>query len=372
MTAKMKKKKSKGQGLSGCTKVLTQSQSIQTDGNSIDSVKASSKFCSCRQRVLAIFLLIGIVCCFCIYGIYTSSGAHLKSDLSSYTEMSSNTQHETQGDYDFGVDSYPFHSRHTQRRLPQCIIIGVRKGGTRALLNFLDLHPDIQTAGREMHFFDEPDRYKLGLNWYRKRMPFSFRNQITIEKTPAYFVEEHVAGKVHEMNSSIKLLLILRDPVERMISDYLQVRTNKEEKGKSYHRFEDLVIDKETGGIRESYTPVRRSKYHVHMARWLKYFSLDQFLLISSERFAEDPVTQLQRVEAFLDIDPQFKRDMFVYNETKGFYCIRDEDEHVCLGESKGRKHPNIDPAVLAKLRAFFRPQNKKFYSLVGVNFGWP
>lgn len=51
------------------------------------------------------------------------------------------------------------------RRLPQALIIGVKKGGTRALLEFLRLHPDIRALGSEPHFFDR--HYARGLGWYR-------------------------------------------------------------------------------------------------------------------------------------------------------------------------------------------------------------
>ena len=56
------------------------------------------------------------------------------------------------------------------RRLPQCLIIGVRKGGTRALLEFLNLHPDVQAQRRELHFFDRDTRYERGIEWYRRQM----------------------------------------------------------------------------------------------------------------------------------------------------------------------------------------------------------
>jgi len=51
------------------------------------------------------------------------------------------------------------------RRLPQAIIIGVKKGGTRALLEFLRIHPDVRAPGPEVHFFDR--HYERGLDWYR-------------------------------------------------------------------------------------------------------------------------------------------------------------------------------------------------------------
>lgn len=51
------------------------------------------------------------------------------------------------------------------RKLPVALIIGVKKGGTRALLEFLRLHPDIRAAGSEVHFFDR--HYAKGFHWYR-------------------------------------------------------------------------------------------------------------------------------------------------------------------------------------------------------------
>ncbi|XP_013887714.1 heparan sulfate glucosamine 3-O-sulfotransferase 3B1 [Austrofundulus limnaeus] len=50
------------------------------------------------------------------------------------------------------------------KKLPQAIIIGVKKGGTRALLEFLRVHPDIRAVGAEPHFFDR--NYENGLDWY--------------------------------------------------------------------------------------------------------------------------------------------------------------------------------------------------------------
>ena len=77
----------------------------------------------------------------------------------------------------FSVASSSFFFQGTQRRLPGAIIIGVRKCGTRALIEMLNLHPDIRKRDAEVHFFDNDDRYRNGLEWYRKRMPYSFDNQ---------------------------------------------------------------------------------------------------------------------------------------------------------------------------------------------------
>ena len=67
------------------------------------------------------------------------------------------------------------------RRLPQCLIIGVRKGGTRALLEFLNVHPDVQAERSEVHFFDNDKRYRRGLDWYRRQMPATHAGQWSSE-----------------------------------------------------------------------------------------------------------------------------------------------------------------------------------------------
>lgn len=61
------------------------------------------------------------------------------------------------------------HREQPTRNLPEALIIGVKKGGTRALLEFIRLHPNVRAAGNEVHFFDR--HYAKGLNWYRHKMP---------------------------------------------------------------------------------------------------------------------------------------------------------------------------------------------------------
>lgn len=62
----------------------------------------------------------------------------------------------------------------------------------------------------------------------------------------------------------------------------------------------------------------------------------------------------------------------FYFNETKGFYCLRNDTADKCLRETKGRKHPHVDPLVVSKLRKFYAEHNQKFYELVGEDLGWP
>ncbi|KAG5854111.1 hypothetical protein ANANG_G00034080 [Anguilla anguilla] len=96
------------------------------------------------------------------------------------------------------------------KKLPQAIIIGVKKGGTRALLEFLRVHPDIRAVGAEPHFFDR--NYDNGLDWYRDLMPKTLEGQITMEKTPSYFVTKEAPARIYAMSRDTKLIVVVRDP----------------------------------------------------------------------------------------------------------------------------------------------------------------
>ncbi|KYN29663.1 Heparan sulfate glucosamine 3-O-sulfotransferase 5, partial [Trachymyrmex cornetzi] len=256
------------------------------------------------------------------------------------------------------------HFPRTNRHLPQAIIIGVRKCGTRALLEMLFLHPQIQKAAGEVHFFDRDDNYGKGLEWYRRKMPYSFKGQITIEKSPSYFVTPEVPERIRAMNGSVKLLLIVREPVTRAISDYTQLRTHA--------ATASTLVMRPDGTINESYRPVAISLYHTYMHRWLEVFPREQILIVNGDQLIEDPVPQLRRIENFLGLEPRIGRHNFYFNHTKGFYCLRNDTSEKCLKESKGRRHPRVSPMVVTKLRKFFNEHNQRFYELVGEDLGWP
>ena len=94
---------------------------------------------------------------------------------------------------------------------------------------------------------------------------------------------------------------------------------------------------------------------------------------MDGDQFVYDPLPEVKRIESFLGLPHYIERDHFVYNVTKGFFCIRQADDTGrCLNKSKGRKHPEISPLVVRKLRAFYAPYNKYFYRLVGKQFLWP
>jgi [heparan sulfate]-glucosamine 3-sulfotransferase 5 len=264
------------------------------------------------------------------------------------------------------------HIKGTKQRLPQAIVVGVRKSGTRALLEFLNMHSQIRAAKEEIHYFDNEDNYRNGLEWYRKRMPFSFPDQITIEKSPAYFITEGVPERIAAMNSSVKLMLIVKNPTRRTISDYTQVHFNKLSRNKSHSSFEELAIDQVTGEVNTHLKAIRTSVYHRHLERWLNVFSRNQILIVDGDELITNPIPQIKRVEDFLGLENQITKDNFYFNKTKGFYCMKDNGQDHCLGSGKGRKHPSVDPTVISKLNKFFQPHNEKFFDMVGQRLDWP
>ena len=96
-------------------------------------------------------------------------------------------------------------------------------------------HPDIVAPYKEPHFFDYDTNYNRGLKYYRSLMPPAKVNQLTLEKTPDYFFRHAAPGRIKDMNESIKLVFIAREPVARMISEYLHFDVRK---GKTKRTFE--------------------------------------------------------------------------------------------------------------------------------------
>ncbi|KAF7204711.1 heparan sulfate glucosamine 3-O-sulfotransferase 3B1 [Nothobranchius furzeri] len=255
------------------------------------------------------------------------------------------------------------------KKFPQAIIIGVKKGGTRALLEFLRIHPDVRAVGAEPHFFDR--FYEKGLDWYRNLMPRTLEGQITMEKTPSYFVTKEAPRRVLSMSRRTKLIVVVRDPVTRAVSDYTQTLS----KSPGLPSFQSLTFHNATTGLIDtSWSAVRIGIYAKHLENWLRYFPLSRFLFVSGEQLVTDPAGEMGRVQDFLGLKRVVTDKHFYFNQTKGFPCLKKPEGSSrprCLGKSKGRPHPQIPGEVLLKLRDFYRPFNLKFYQMTGHNFGW-
>ncbi|XP_018407839.1 PREDICTED: uncharacterized protein LOC108783708 [Nanorana parkeri] len=255
------------------------------------------------------------------------------------------------------------------KRLPQAIIIGVKKGGTRALLEALRAHPDVRAVGVEPHFFDR--NYDKGLEWYRDLMPRTIEGQITMEKTPSYFVTNEAPQRIYSMAKDTKLIVVVRNPVTRAISDYTQTLSKKPE----IPTFEVLAFKNRTLGLIDaSWSALRIGIYALHLESWMQFFPLSQILFVSGERLITNPAEELAKVQDFLGLQRIITDKYFYFNKTKGFPCLKkpeDTGAPRCLGKSKGRTHPKIDPDVIQRLRKFYKPFNTMFYQMTGQDFQW-
>ncbi|XP_054625295.1 heparan sulfate glucosamine 3-O-sulfotransferase 2-like [Dunckerocampus dactyliophorus] len=261
------------------------------------------------------------------------------------------------------------HSKFGNKKLPNAIIVGVKKGGTRAVLEFIRIHPDVRAAGTETHFFDR--NYNRGLEWYRGLMPRTLEGQITMEKTPSYFVTKETPHRIATMSQEAKLIVVVRDPVTRAISDYTQTLS----KNPDLPSFQELAFQNQSSGsVDISWNAIRIGLYALHLENWLRYFPLAQIHFVSGERLITDPAGELARVQDFLGLKRIVTDKHFYFNRTKGFPCLKKPESSGsprCLGKSKGRTHVQIDRDAIEQLRDFYRPFNVKFYEMVGHDFKW-
>ena len=267
------------------------------------------------------------------------------------------------------LDALPRYLRASERH-PHGFIIGARKAGTFALQAFLSNHPQIWTRYWEDGFFCREDFYSQGLlPWLKTLKPRSKTTNIL--KVAEYFHRDKVPPRIFAVDKNSKIIVIVRDPIIRMISDYLFLQRYKPLPfiAEKNYTLSELLLDPRTGGINKKWGCIERSLYAKHFARWIRWFPKNQILVVNGDDLASNnPANELQRVESFLGLDSHFTQDSFYYNETKGFYCLTSTG---CLGSGKGHVAPSLETKLERKLRAFFRPYNEQFYEYTGINFEW-
>lgn len=276
------------------------------------------------------------------------------------------------------------------QKLPTSIIIGVAKCGTGTLLEFIAQHPNVAGDGyKDIHFFNIDSNYKRGLEWYRQQMPFSSDNQITIEKTPAYFRHSNTPKRVYAMNPKIKLVVIVCDPVRRAVSCYMQRKIGRyfpklnlllEKNLSDSENFRELFYDNLKVGWERECDVFPYGLYYDQIKNWLKYFALNQILIINGDQFRKEPSIAIEKLQSFLNLKQIIRRENFVFDESKGFFCLKNptkESEFKCMSSSdgvnhKGRKHPEIDQAILNDVREkYYKSSNTNFFKLINVTSPW-
>lgn len=165
--------------------------------------------------------------------------------------------------------------------LPNLLIIGAQKCGTTSLHAYLDLHPDVHMAqGKELDFFIADRAWDNGPEWYASH----FRDDAAVrgEASPNYTawpVWEGVPERAASVVPGARLVYVVRDPIERIESHYLQRRLQDGE------RSDIASVVGDVGDPRNLF--VARSRYATQLERWLAHYPQDQVLVLSAEELRD-------------------------------------------------------------------------------------
>ena len=194
---------------------------------------------------------------------------------------------------------------------PDFIIIGAQKAGTTSLYNYLLQNPVVgKSLKKEIHYFDL--NYTKGINWYRSHfVKKRIQKNISVigEASPLYLYHPEAPNRVSENYPEIKLIVILRDPVERVISHYKHLLRHK--LIPEHLTLSDVIkIEKKRRkNISQSayydpvYSVLHRGEYLFQLNRWKELFSTDQILILQNDQLRKDPDNVLYRIENFLKIN---------------------------------------------------------------------
>lgn len=258
------------------------------------------------------------------------------------------------------------------RVLPDFLIIGAQKCGTSSLYRYLIEHPQAAPAARkEVHYFDW--EYRRGTNWYRAHFPMAARKlvfrsltgkrMVVGEASPYYLFHPHAPGRVKALLPDVKLIALLRDPVERTLSAYQhQVRRGREplsfeealaqEAERLRPEIARLERDEDYNSVvHRNLAYLARGIYADQISRWFEIFPREQLLVIRSEDFFTDTTATLTQVLEFLGL-PHWKPLAY-----RRFNAAQYED---------------MAPATRQGLIEYFAPHNQRLYDLLGRDFGWP
>lgn len=243
-------------------------------------------------------------------------------------------------------------------RAPEFLVIGGMRCGTTSLFHYLASHPDVMPAlGKELHFFTL--HYGRGLRWYRGHFP-QRGDQLSFEASPYYLFHPAVPQRVAETLPEVKLVALLRNPVERAYSHYLHTRR----RGFEPLSFAD-ALDAEPARLQNPgstasqdptrlYSYVSRGRYAEQLERWFAHFPRERLHVIRSEDLFTGRPVALDGLTDFLGISP----------------CSSSHfDRHAATA---AEPVPQLTNAVRRELEARFAEPNSRLAELLGWTSTWP
>jgi len=242
----------------------------------------------------------------------------------------------------------------TKQQPPDFIIIGVGKAGTTSLYKYLSHHPQILLPNKkELRFFDR--NFNRGSQWYLAQFPTisDYPDFLTGEASPSYFFLPHVAQRIKDFAPKTRLIVMLRHPVTRTISNYYQnKKTGAQTKTLAESIQQEIKALNQKSEQQLSYGGglISQSLYYYKLKRWLKIFPREQFLILNSESFFAHPAKSMQKVAQFLDLPVVNHHKYLQYNT--GSY-------------------PEANECIKQQLANFFLIHNQRLEELLEIKFNW-
>lgn len=190
--------------------------------------------------------------------------------------------------------------------LPTFLLVGAQKSGTTTLAHDLAAHPEIEMAAREVHYFDR--NLDRGIEWYAGQ--FRDRPAKAIgESTPEYMFLPEVPPRIAEVLPGARLLVVLRDPVDRAYSHYWHNRA----RGHETLGFDEALAAEE-GRLavvstieRARWSYAARGMYADQLQRLFAHVDRARVHVLLFDDLVADPTTTVSTVYGFLDVDSSFR-----------------------------------------------------------------
>jgi hypothetical protein len=186
-------------------------------------------------------------------------------------------------------------SEHLKLKGPDFIGIGAQRAGTSWLYNCLKEHPEIFMPRKEVHYFDKLHKTH-DIDWYLNIFKGPDDKQISGEITPDYMYHQDTIKEIHSNFPDTKLIIILRNPIERSHSAFSLF--------KSHGRFKNMTFEE---ALKAEPFLLEQSLYYKQLENVYRYFKREQVLIKLYEDISNKPLEFYQSVCEFLQIDQNFK-----------------------------------------------------------------
>ncbi len=199
-------------------------------------------------------------------------------------------------------------------RLPDFLGLGVQKGGTTTLHQMLAEHPEVfLPEQKEVHYFSL--HYAEGPAWYAAHYEALAPGQRCGDITPYYLFHPEAPARIKVLLPTARLLVLLRDPVQRTLSQLFHSRRLGLEPldleaaiAAESQRLAgaEAVLARPDGrhGSHQEHSYLSRSRYERQLPGWQALFPPEQLLILRSEDLFTDPASIWQRLQSFLGLTP--------------------------------------------------------------------